>query len=63
MKDVHRFLIRDYEEIMKLQTLQRDCDESAQMIEYYNDYIKCKIRNVCNFYQIAVCSKWKIMRL
>lgn len=49
MKDIHKFLIRDYEEIMKLQTLQRDCDESAQMIEYYNDYIKCKIRNVCNF--------------
>jgi len=48
LKD-NKYLIQDHTEIVKLDMLQKEYEESRQVIDYYNCYIESRVKNVCAF--------------
>lgn len=49
LKDNNKYLIPDHTEIVKLDMLQNECEESRQHIDFYNNYISSRVQNVCVF--------------
>lgn len=49
LKMNNKFLLQDYEEIMKLETLEKQCKTSGEHISYYENFVKNHVFNACEF--------------
>jgi len=49
IKDNNKYLIQDHTEIGNLNKLENECEENRQTIEFYENYISSRVKNVCAF--------------
>lgn len=49
LKDSNKFLIKDYDEIVRLESLQNMLNQSRETMDFYQNYIQQRVQNVCDF--------------